>query len=478
MGGGAALWCPHENEFWNQLRRVDISRSKATWNADWNEFKVECQGATIEAYLNDKLLLSGNDDHWKAGRIAFYAMGGLTRIKDIKIEGSSATLEKPWHIVEPPKVVGAGDDLFARVTDPSGKLEISVGEPFTMSSPLLHPEVKADFHHLPMLFKLPNGDILLAFMKTPDSLDFKGLGAHMRSRDMGRTWTLEPPYTTYITMAGALRDGTVLCYDYICYLKEPGIFCAEMSRSTDGGQTFEGPLVATIISKETRLPRWLPNATTHMYRKETSARWSDRPGIWFWRRVVELDDGALLASCNTCLQVDNAWRDVCYKSTDKGMSWHYLSTVDPGSRSEPVMSKCSDGSILCVMRRNGYIPLMQARSRDGGVTWEPARETGACGVDPDLCLMSNGVLACSYGRPGNRIMFSIDGTGEKWTDKTKVYEYGNGLFGGGASFGYTGIVEAEPGKLLFAYDQFDTLPESAGRKVWAVRGVFVTVTKK
>ena len=75
--------------------------------------------------------------------------------------------------------------------------------------------------------------------------------------------------------------------------------------------------------------------------------------------------------------------------------------------------------------------------------------------------MTNGVLACSYGRPGNRIMFSVDGTGRQWTDRLKVYEYPRG------SFGYTGIVEVAPGQLLFVYDRRDAFPECGGRHTTA-----------
>ena len=82
------------------------------------------------------------------------------------------------------------------------------------------------------------------------------------------------------------------------------------------------------------------------------------------------------------------------------------------------------------------------------------------------------MLACSYGRPGNRIMFSLDGTGNEWTDRIQVYEYKGG------SFGYTGIVEVEPGTLLFVYDRNDTYPEYGDRRTTAVQGVYVTVRRK
>ena len=132
------------------------------------------------------------------------------------------------------------------------------------------------------------------------------------------------------------------------------------------------------------------------------------------------------------------------------------------------MSFCSNGDVLCIMRHG----LWQARSKDGGKTWGPYKTLDVRGVDPDLCLMSNGILACSYGRPGNRIMFSADGTGKKWTDRVQIYEYKN------ESSGYTGICEVEPGKLLMVYDRHDAYPEHGGKRTTAIQGVHITVRRK
>lgn len=212
--------------------------------------------------------------------------------------------------------------------------------------------------------------------------------------------------------------------------------------------------------------------------KPTSAKWSDELCHALWRSALEKEDGTLIACAHTRYKDDEKTRSICYHSTDKGRTWGAESTICydptlPGEASvEPVMSFCANGDVLCVMRTGGGLPLMQVRSTDGGRTWQKATETGSLGVDPDLCLMSNGVLACSYGRPGNRIMFSVDGTGKEWTDRVMIYEYRSG------SFGYTGIVEVEPGKLLFVYDRRDAYPEYDGKSTTAIQGVYVTVRRQ
>jgi len=365
-------------------------------------------------------------------------------------------------------------DLTDRWSDKSGKLAITVSQPFIISSRMNHPELGA--HEQPHLFKLRNGDVLLVFHKDGDIHGAQRVS--MRSRDKGRTWTVEPERVNRDEAIGALKDGTVLVYDTYGFMKQEGVFCKELFRSRDGGETFEGPLLATVT---------VPLAAAHVFQgnteryRKTSAQWSNHTGGNFWRTILELDDGSLLA-CGSALfkghppDFYNSIRNVCHRSTDKGMTWQYLATIGYNPEigfHEPVMCKCTDGSILCVMRtKGGGHPLMQSRSRDNGRRWEPPKETGSLGVDPDLCLMSHGVLACSYGRPGNRIMFSMDGTGSEWTDRVKIYECKRG------SFGYTGIVEVEPGKLLFVYDRHDVFPELGGKATTAIQGVWITVQRR
>ena len=84
--------------------------------------------------------------------------------------------------------------------------------------------------------------------------------------------------------------------------------------------------------------------------------------------------------------------------------------------------------------------------------------------------MCNGVLACSYGRPGNFIMFDPTGTGDDWQEPILVQ------WEGGVT-GYTGTREIAPGKLLHVYDA-KCVDEVTGAVANCLRGIEITVERQ
>ncbi|MBL8828356.1 MAG: alpha/beta hydrolase fold domain-containing protein [Planctomycetaceae bacterium] len=82
-------------------------------------------------------------------------------------------------------------------------------------------------------------------------------------------------------------------------------------------------------------------------------------------------------------------------------------------------------------------------SEDNGKTWSPSVLIEEGSVCPDLVMMSNGLLACSYGRPANSLMFSTD-EGRTWTSHHVITDR--------TGFNYSGIVEVRPGRLLYVHD--------------------------
>ncbi len=195
----------------------------------------------------------------------------------------------------------------------------------------------------------------------------------------------------------------------------------------------------------------------------------------FARSIVELDGNVLLATMYGEFEGDTGYRSVLVRSTDGGANWTYYSTIAaytsiaPGEGySEPVIERTPNGDLLCVMRTDSYLPMQISRSIDDGLTWSapaplPGSETG---VFPDLLLMSNGILALSYGRPDNHIMFSLDGNGETWTTPTTIY-YPDPV----PTCGYTSIKEIEPGRLLYIYSYLENQVTPGADS--SIRGVYI-----
>ena len=351
----------------------------------------------------------------------------------------------------------------------TSELKVTIGQPRIISS-----SARAEGEHIyPMLWRLYDGALLLSYHLDRDINLARR--ACLRSVDNGETWSLDPPRVAREEAMIQLRDGTVLVLDYITAATAPGSKQSRgsMCRSRDRGKTFEGPIEVTV-----NMPR---HAGTIPERHGSD---DFEYAMVFWREGLEMPDGSLLAAMYGWWAEDVRFRSVVAVSKDQGLTFDYLSTVgyDPdsvfaaGTRNEgfneSALSWTSAGDILCMMRIGQLEgqPLHQARSSDYGRTWSKPASVGVCSVDPDLVLMSHGVLACSYGRDGNFIMFDPTGTGESWQEPILV-QWEGGLTG------YTGTREIAPGKLLHVYDA-KCLDEVSGQVANCLRGVEISVERQ
>lgn len=172
------------------------------------------------------------------------------------------------------------------------------------------------------------------------------------------------------------------------------------------------------------------------------------------------DDGRLLVA-GYGTEKAGAYSTYVFESLDGGRSFSYLSTVatpsdapwDKGGPCEPALVALPDGELLVVMRTNSggsssgkgsAKAMLSARSRDGGRTWE-REKMRLSGVMPKLRLLSNGIVALAFGRPGNNLAFSLD-NGHTWGAVTTITPPDR------ATSGYLDFVEVEPGRLLVVHD--------------------------
>lgn len=264
-------------------------------------------------------------------------------------------------------------------------------------------------------------------------------------------------------MAHEFSDGTAIGLAYRTLPKEDknGVFTGKLYETNDGGKTIQGPSEAMFY-----VPRAV-GSQGHAY----------HPGPLFMRSIVETKDGSLLALMCGWFDTDtrespvkgqNYRRSFLCRSTDQGRTWEYYSTIayEPnwGSEgwNEGSLRRLPNGNLIAALRSGSDSaawkdnPLCLFFSDDDGKTWSEPHRSGVDGVYPSLVIMSNGILACSYGRPGAKIMFSKD-NGKTWTDHTSINPE--------RYSGYTWIVEVAPGELLYGFGVKNGLdPETGKRK--------------
>ena len=132
--------------------------------------------------------------------------------------------------------------------------------------------------------------------------------------------------------------------------------------------------------------------------------------------------------------------------------------------------QASNGDLICIMRSGGRnpvpgthlfpTPLYCARSNDNGRTWTPPEQIADRGTCPSVIRLTNGILVCTYGRPGNWLIFSDD-NGVSW----------KGAFQFGSEGASNYIIETEPNTIQV----FHEVEEDGIEKL---RGTFFNIYRK
>ena len=414
---------------------LTAARLSAPFDAagEFHTYRVQIQDTDIQVWADGQLVLDGRGKFTQPAHAQRNQLG-------FGCGSSAATGEAIWQWV---RFQGGHSDA-PQVTVPEVPgLEIQLGATQTI--------VAGEIYR--SLFKLADGSLAVA---------------ERRSVDGGRTWS---PGPAWHVGAYQFPDGEIVQLGFHSQQTDrPGYFSIPLSRSTDNGRT---------VRAETSLLH-IPDATGG-----TGDDGKAYEGPVADHAIVALRDGSLLAAMYGQFTGDRvpvptmpeAWK--CYKyrtfvvrSTDRGKTWEYLATVayDPSvgleSYCEADLLTLPGGEVLCFMRTGGsggqHTPLYLSRSADDGKTWSKPQPIADRGVWPNACRMRNGVLVCTYGRPGNWLTFSLD-DGLTWTGQFCFYS--------GPTTSYNSVEEVAPDVLLVVYDrrQLDadgTLrPETVGTTV-------------
>ncbi len=299
-----------------------------------------------------------------------------------------------------------------------------------VSEPLLIPreDVKQT---RPYLYDMDQGLLLMSVAQGPDAL-YEPYGL-LKSTDAGKTWSpipgLDQSDTTPLPM---LRrpDGSILGVSRWTWSQPDGTLTAKTVH-LDAAATHFRLSDSRIVLPKQFMPE-KPGGDVVVCERHI---WNDTDGgmtmvVWSRKLTNRIGGGNITERMSHLM-----------RSTDEGKTWTYFSTIGPGG--EPAVCRLSDTEQTAVIRGDRDSQMKQMFSHDAGQTWsQPIRlEVGK--VLPDLVLMSNGILACSYGRPASCLMFSLDG-GKTWPSHHVISDK--------VGFNYTSIREISPGRLLYIHD--------------------------
>ncbi len=171
------------------------------------------------------------------------------------------------------------------------------------------------------------------------------------------------------------------------------------------------------------------------------------------REVLRMKSGRLMLT--GYIRKENApkYASVVIVSDDDGKTWRYHSTIleDLQARYAEGPNECAvielaNGDILAYVRVASQAPLLQLRSKDGGLSWHDQKEIAKFCVAPAARILANGALVVITGRPKLYLLIDFTGTGEH-------YQRFTAYSGSGSS--YASILETAPNQLLVIYDESD-----------------------
>jgi hypothetical protein len=360
-------------------------------------------------------------------------------------------------------------------------------------------EISASYNYcwFPTVHRFASGEILATMRMSPDDTNPEGeFSAYSLSSDGGQTWSRR-----YTMGAGAnidaaysqmpLEDGAIwsLAGGYASLEPYPPgqkkDFHVTLTKFSRDGMQIHQVRDAKIHLSE---PAQSIPVEVYTSNGKDASKLSSVSSAQPYGAIVDGPNGEWLSTLYYTTERDERQsRLVLIRSIDHGQTWNeygIIAAVQPHETPWPWMGKegpteaglvrLSATRLYSIFRTGNGDYLGEAWSLDDGKTWTPPVSSGFKGVAPHLRLLNNGLLACTFGRPGPvTIMFSVD-EGKKWMGITPIFNE--------PSTRYSDVIEVQPGKLLVVYDSIpdggNPAPGSGKLSEHAIYGTFVEVQRR
>ncbi len=309
-----------------------------------------------------------------------------------------------------------------RLEETGGRLEVAERD-VLISNPGTH-GIPDEQLHFPHLYESTNGNWYMMYCEGPHHEGlFNSPGNRVQcvqSMDRGKTWLpwmgLRAQTFMYHLFTARLADGSLIsCRTRMTGLHERG----DERKPADG--TVDG--TAILLRSDDEGATW---SRRHVPVLNMPCS-DDAHLITLWGPAIEMSDGRLVWCIISRERTQRNSLAAVVESTDGGGSFRFLAALchnvyeEVGLEPrEPGMILLPSGELLALIR---CTPMLQVRSSDGGRTWGAPLKLDRPGICPQLLLLKNGVLVCSYGtRQYLHIMASWDGEGRQWSKPLVLYE--------------------------------------------------------
>ena len=322
----------------------------------------------------------------------------------------------------------------------------------------------------PSVIKRPDGELLVAFRRAPNRKTFgenrithtdpNSYLVMVRSKN-GETWTKTPELIFAHPYGGSqdpcllqLRDGVLLCASYgWAYIQPEGVENLQkpllisggftflggyLLRSSDGGKSWQGPIVPPHISPEVCLTPFGDGLPAH----NRGALCEGKSGRIFW--AVAATDDTITRKKSVHL----------ITSDDKGISWTYRSPIAVDDKiifNESSVYETPRGDIVAFLRTDGFNDqACIARSTDGGQSfrWE---SMGFQGHPLNALRLPDNRVLLTYGYRHQPFGIRARILNSDCTDYATAEEFILRDDGSNGDLGYTWPVHLAGNKYLVAY---------------------------